>query len=103
MGVGEIRRMNKATGKHEVMATGIYGDGIAYSGFDEYYVVSEWGGRILVIGNDTVQSVLDTSEKLNESGKKINSADFGYNLEKKILYVPTFFDNRIVAYELKAE
>jgi sugar lactone lactonase YvrE len=93
--VGEIRRVNKATGEYEVMATGINGDGIEHSGIQDYYIVTEWEGRMHVIGNDTIQTVLDTSKE------KINSADIGYNPDKKIIYVPTFFDNRVVAYELK--
>lgn len=93
--VGEIRRVNKASGKYEVMATGINGDGIEHSGIHDYYIVSEWAGRMHIIGNDTIQTVLDTSKE------KINSADIGYDPDKKIIYVPTFFDNRVVAYELK--
>lgn len=95
--VSEIRRVNKTTGEYEVMATGINGDGIEYSGIQDYYIVSEWAGRMHVIGNDTIQTVLDTSNE------EINSADIGYNPDEKIIYVPTFFDNRVVAYSLKEE
>ena len=91
----EIRRVNKATGEYEVMATGINGDGIEHSGIQDYYIVSEWEGKMHVIGKDTIQTVLDTSKE------KINSADIGYNPDEKIIYVPTFFDNRVVAYTLK--
>lgn len=90
----EIRRVNKATGTYEVMATGINGDGIEHSGIQDYYIVTEWEGRMHVIGKDTIQTVLDTSKE------KINSADIGYNPNEKIIYVPTFFDNRVVAYTL---
>ena len=31
------------------------------------------------------------------------TADFGFNIEEQIVYVPTFFDNRIVAYKLEEE
>lgn len=95
--VKEIRRVNKTTGEYEVMATGINGDGIEYSGIQDYYIVTEWEGRMHVIGNDTVQTVLDTSKE------EINSADIGYNPNKKIIYVPTFFDNRVVAYTLNGK
>ncbi len=90
----EIRRVNKATGTYEVMATGINGDGIEHSGIQDYYIVTEWEGRMHIIGKDTIQTVLDTSKE------KINSADIGYNPNEKIIYVPTFFDNRVVAYTL---
>jgi hypothetical protein len=96
-GDGEVRLMNKASGDYEVLATGIGVDGIEYTGIDDYYIVSEWKGVIHMIGNDTIQKLLDT-----EAEKK-NTADIGYNLEKKIVYVPTFFDNRVVAYQLNME
>ena len=95
--IKEIRRVNKTTGEYEVMATGINGDGIEYSGIQDYYIVTEWEGRMHVIGNDTIQTVLDTSKE------EINSADIGYNPNKKIIYVPTFFDNRVVAYTLNGK
>jgi hypothetical protein len=96
-GPAEVRRVNKATGEYEVMATGIRADGIEYTGIGNYYIVSEWSGRIHIIGNDTVQTLLDTEKE------KINTADLGYDIKNKVVYVPTFFDNRIVAYKLKSE
>jgi sugar lactone lactonase YvrE len=96
-GPREVRRVDKETGEYEVMATGIGGDGIEYTGIDNYYIVSEWSGRIHIIGNDTVQTLLNTEEQ------EINTADLGYDIKNKVVYVPTFFDDRIVAYELKSE
>lgn len=96
-GPGEVRRVDKKTGEYEVMATGIRADGIEYTGIGNYYIVSEWSGRIHIIGNDTVQTLLDTEEQ------KINTADLGYHIKNKVVYVPTFFDNRIVAYKLESE
>ncbi|MCF8346708.1 MAG: hypothetical protein K9G38_05810 [Bacteroidales bacterium] len=96
-GAGEVRQVNTNTADYDVLATGIAGDGIEYTGIDDYYIVSEWSGRIVVIGHDTVQTVLDTREQ------KINSADIGYHPRKQVVYVPTFFDNRVVAYALKME
>lgn len=93
--VSEIRKVDKASGEYELMATGINGDGIEHSGIQDYYIVSEWAGRMHVVNKDTIQTVLDTSNE------KINSADIGYNPDTKIIYVPTFFDNRVVAYTLK--
>jgi hypothetical protein len=94
-GKGEVQKMNKSTGEAEVLATGIRGDGVEYTGYDGYYIVSEWSGRIHVIGNGTVQKLIDSE------AQKINTADIGYNLKEKIVYVPTFFDNRVVAYKLE--
>jgi sugar lactone lactonase YvrE len=96
-GPGEVRRVNKGTGEYEVIATGIRADGIEYTGIDNYYIVSEWSGRIHIIGNDTIQTLLDTEEQ------EINTADLGYDIKNKVVYVPTFFDDRIVAYNLKSE
>jgi DNA-binding beta-propeller fold protein YncE len=96
-GEGEIRRTNKLTGEYDIMATGIRGDGIEHTGIGDYYIVSEWSGRIHIIGNDTVQTLLDTEEQ------KINTADLGYDIKNRVVYVPTFFDDRILAYKLEAE
>jgi hypothetical protein len=38
---------------------------------------------------------------LKTSDQEINSADIGFNLAEKVVYVPTFFDNRVVAYRLE--
>lgn len=96
-GPAEVRRVDKKTGEYDVMATGISADGIEYTGIGNYYIVSEWSGRIHIIGNDTVQTLLDTEEQ------KINTADLGYDIKNNVVYVPTFFDNRIVAYKLKSD
>lgn len=96
-GGGEVRLVNKETADYEVLAKGIGVDGIEYSGIDDYYIVSEWKGVIHMIGNDTIQTLLDT-----EAEKK-NTADIGFNMKKKVVYVPTFYDNRVVAYALKME
>jgi len=96
-GAEEVRLVNKETGDYKVLASGVRVDGIEHTGIDDYYIVSEWKGVIHMIGNDTIQKLLDT-----EAQKK-NTADIGYNMEKKIVYVPTFFDNRVVAYQLEME
>lgn len=96
-GAGEVRNVNKESGEYEVVASGIGVDGIEYTGVDDYYIMSEWSGRIHVVGNDTIQKVLDTE------AKKINTADIGYNMKEKVVYVPTFFDNRVVAYKLEGK
>jgi len=38
---------------------------------------------------------------LNTVKEKINSADIELIQEKNLLIIPTFFDNRIVCYEIK--
>ncbi len=60
------------------------------------YIVSCWTGVVYyVFANGNKQTLLDTR------AQKINSADIGYDAKKKIVYVPTFYKNSIVAYELK--
>jgi hypothetical protein len=60
------------------------------------YIVSCWAGSIWYVNGDgTKQNLLDTREQ------KINTADIGYDAKNRIVYVPTFFKNNIVAYELK--
>jgi sugar lactone lactonase YvrE len=60
------------------------------------YIVSCWIGVVYYVnGNGTKQTLLDTREQ------KINTADIGYDAKNRIVYVPTFYKNKIVAYELK--
>ncbi len=60
------------------------------------YIVSCWGGVIYYVdekGNK--QKLLDTREQ------KINSADIGFDPKTKTVYVPTFWKNSVVAYQVK--
>ncbi|THU38439.1 ATP/GTP-binding protein [Niastella caeni] len=60
------------------------------------YIVSCWAGAIWYVkGDGTKQNLLDTR------AQKINTADIGYDAKNRIVYVPTFFKNSLVAYELK--
>jgi sugar lactone lactonase YvrE len=60
------------------------------------FLVSAWSGAIwYVSGPGKKELILDTREQ------KINSADIGYNAKKRIVYVPTFWKNSVVAYTLK--
>jgi len=60
------------------------------------FIVSCWNGIIYQIKKDGSKTVLlDTREQ------KINTADIGFDKANNILYVPTFFNNKISAYQLK--
>lgn len=60
------------------------------------FIVSSWGGVIYYVKEDgTKEKLLDTREQ------KINSADIGYDAKNRIVYVPTFWKNSVVAYEVK--
>lgn len=69
-------------------------DGIEHVKGDEF-IVSCWNGVVYHVKGGEKTQVLDTREK------KINSADIGYDAKNRIVYVPTFFGNTVVAYELK--
>jgi hypothetical protein len=59
------------------------------------FIVSCWSGVVYYVNADgTSQLLLDTRDK------KINSADIGYDRKNRIVYVPTFFRNTVVAYQL---
>jgi len=38
---------------------------------------------------------------LDTRAQKINAADIGYDKKKKVVYVPTFYKNNVVAYQLQ--
>ena len=60
-----------------------------------HFITSSWSGEIYFISKDLKkQKILDTSNE------KINAADIGYIPEENLLVVPTFFDNRLMAYKV---
>lgn len=59
------------------------------------YIVSCWAGAVWYVSPGKKESLLDTREL------KINSADIGYDAKNRIVYVPTFWKNSVVAYSLK--
>ena len=70
-------------------------DGIVnVSGND--FIVSCWAGVIWYVNADgSKEKLLDTREQ------KINSADIGFDPVTKTVFVPTFWKNSVVAYEVK--
>jgi hypothetical protein len=95
-GSSDLKVIDKATGTFETVTQDIgSGDGLEYTGEEGYYILSSWLGEVFLILPDYNKiSLLKTSDQ------KINSADVGFNEAEKIVYVPTFFDNRVVAYRL---
>ena len=59
------------------------------------YIVSDWKGKTQLIGKNKNPIVL-----LDTTNKKINAADLEYIPDKRLIIIPTFFDNRVVAYKL---
>jgi hypothetical protein len=71
-----------------------HGDGIAPVG-DGSYILSDWQGRIFYMdAENNVTTLLDTREK------NMNTADIAFSKELNLLFVPTFFDNRVLAFKL---
>lgn len=70
-------------------------DGIEHVAKKEY-LVSCWSGTIYYVYPDGKKE-----ELLNTTENKINSADIGYDAKNRIVYVPTFWKNNVVAYLLK--
>lgn len=69
------------------------GDGLVILG-DGNFVASRWQGEIWFASVDGQTMMLDT--KAAES----NTADIGYNAAEQIIYVPTFYKNKVAAYKL---
>ena len=60
------------------------------------FLISCWSGVIWLVNiNGQKTKLLDTK------ADGINSADIGYNAKSKIVYVPTFWRNNVVAYQFK--
>lgn len=76
----------------KVGTTAAGGDGIVSVGKNEF-IISSWYGEVYFIdASGKTSKLLDTKEQ------KLSSADVGYDAKNKILYVPTFFGNSVMAY-----
>ena len=62
---------------------------------EENFLVSCWSGTLWHINLKGEKKLL-----LDTRSAQINAADIGYDKEKKIVYVPTFWKNSVVAYQL---
>jgi hypothetical protein len=69
-------------------------DGLEWDG-EAAFVYSDWKGQVFSITKGGQRKLL-----LDTTQQSVNAADIGYNKAKKIIYVPTFFNNRVVAYKL---
>jgi len=94
---GNIYEVNQKTKeittfKENVGTNGI--DGIL--SFDEgRYITSDWAGKVFV------SSKSETTQIIDGTANKVNAADIWYDKTTKKLYIPTFFDNRILCYDVK--
>lgn len=72
-----------------------YLDGIVVVGNNKI-VTSDWKGKVQLISPGKPTEVL-----LNTASQKINAADLGWISSKQLLLVPTFSNNKIIAFKLK--
>lgn len=61
---------------------------------DGNFVFSNWPGRIYYVQEGKMNELLDTTKE------EINTADIDFAKKLNLLLVPTFFDNRVVAYKI---
>ncbi len=86
-----------AAKKLTTLAEGIEGGADGLERVNEHeFLVTGWEGIIYYVKDDGSKQVL-----LDTRDKKINSADIGYDAATRTVYVPTFFKNCVVAYQLK--
>ncbi len=69
------------------------GDGIEAVG-DGGYLISSWNGMVNYVSADFKNNLLLDTRK-----DSVSAADIEFIAEKKLLLVPTFFKNKVVAYE----
>jgi len=95
VGGDRVTKVDFQTGEQKVFITETGGiDGIEMVS-DDKYVISDWVGTIQLISpTDSVKILLDTKPD------KINAADIEFIVDENLLLVPTFYDNRVVAYRL---
>ncbi len=88
--------VNQKTKAFNILAekTG-YLDGIEMVGSNKF-VTSDFQGKVQLI-----EPGKGIENLINTIGIKINAADLGYIPSQKLLLVPTFYDNKVVAYKLK--
>lgn len=70
-------------------------DGLKADGNDSY-IISDWKGKVQLVSTTEKPVVL-----LNTSDQGINAADLEYIPSKKLLLIPTFSNNRVMAYRLE--
>lgn len=60
-----------------------------------YFIISDWQGKVQLVHPEEKFITL-----FNTTDMEINAADIHYVSDRNLLLVPTFFDNRVMAYEL---
>jgi hypothetical protein len=69
-------------------------DGIEPVGNGDF-ILTAWSGYIFYVeGNGRIETLLETA------AEKMNTADIGYDVKNRIVYVPTFNARKIIAFKL---
>jgi outer membrane protein assembly factor BamB len=71
-----------------------HGDAICPVG-DGGYLTTSWKGAVFYVSADG-----EVTELLNTEAKEENAADADFCIDEQILYLPTFFKNKVKAYKL---
>jgi len=69
------------------------GDGLTMLN-DSTYIASRWKGEIYYVAGNKAHLLMSTNEQSQ-------TADIGLNAAEKIVYVPTFFSNKVIAYKIE--
>lgn len=95
MNAGIVRKAPSKTNKLKSWVSGVSSvDGIAADGHGNYFL-SNWNGEVFYANAAGEKwSILDTK------AQKLSSADIEYADKYRILFVPTFFGNKVVAYRV---
>ena len=94
-GSGLFKSVIPETGEVKVLAENMgHGDAIVAVGSGDY-ITTNWSGAVFYVPSEgNVLKLLDT-EALGE-----NAADACFDIAGQVLYLPTFFKNRVKAYRL---
>lgn len=93
---GGLYKFGKAKEKI-LIADGMEGGTDGIEQVDENsFLVSCWAGSIWLVNTNGEKKLLLDSRK-----EGMNTADIGYDKKNKIVYVPTFWKNKVVAYQLQ--
>ncbi|WP_293912533.1 MULTISPECIES: SMP-30/gluconolactonase/LRE family protein [unclassified Sphingobacterium] len=92
----ELWSVHAQTKEKQILAEGFEhgGDGIEAVGNGDY-IVTCWPGVVYYVKAD------GNFEKLLDVEGEFNTADLGYDAKKKIVYIPTFNGNSVIAYQLQ--
>lgn len=92
---GKLFKVDPASGEKTIFAEGVNPDGIVSVG-NGNYVISRWNGQVHYVTAEGETTLL-----LDTEPEEVQSADIGFYPEERLVLVPTFFSNKVVAYRLE--